>query len=238
MFGITRLTNNSSARITSCCTRTQLRVIPLRPRLEITMKSEVEKFRLWALGYPECHRSGEWECDYENWGDLHKAVLDFLASTQYQNWNRAEIEDLIYAIARDNEIEYLVDELSEVPERLLFLSSYALTSEEPDAKWQLAMKLGDLVEFKDKAEELLVKFVEDENEYVSRRALLSLGRLKSSFAESLAERAWNTGHEYQRIAAMWVLKYVNSEKLASYLEKAEEDGRFYVLQNANEIKKA
>ena len=80
-----------------------------------------------------------------------------------------------------------------------------------------------------------MRFVEDENEYVNRRALLSLGILKSSKAESLAERAWASEQEYQRIAALWVLKYVSSSKLPEYLQRAKKDGRKYVIQNALEI---
>ena len=204
----------------------------------MTLNAEIEKFKLWALSYPEDQRGGEWECNYENWGDLHKAVLDFIASTYYQDWTETEIEDLLYAIARDNEIEYLIEEISQIPERLLFLSSHALASDEADAKWQMAVKLGGLANHKNDAEKFLLELIKDENEYVSRQALLSLGKLKSSFAEALAEHAWETGHEYQRIAALWVLKDLESKRLELFLQKAEEDGRLYVLQNANEIKNA
>ena len=64
---------------------------------------------------------------------------------------------------------------------------------------------------------------------------MSLGKIKAFNAESLAEQAWETGHEYQRIAALWVFKDVGSNKLLMYLQKAEEDGRIYVVQNAREI---
>jgi len=79
--------------------------------------------------------------------------------------------------------------------------------------------------------------VVDEDEYVKRCALISLGELKSSKSESLAERAWHTGHEYQRMAALEVLDKISSSKLAIYLKEAMEDGRPHLVKTARKIKK-
>ena len=201
----------------------------------MSINAEVNKFKNWANDYPERERSGEWECDYNDWDALYKSVLDFLLSSQDCEWTDSEINDLLYALARDNEMEYLAKELARDTNRLLKLAFYAIQSSESDAKWQLAVQLGVAGCPKEDAESLLLHFVEDENEYVKRRTLLSLGILKSSKAESLAERAWATGHEYQRIAALWVLKYIASSKLPEYLQRAKKDGRKYVIQNALEI---
>jgi hypothetical protein len=61
--------------------------------------------------------------------------------------------------------------------------------------------------------------------------------LKSSKAKEIAERAWKTGDEYQRIAALWVLKDVASSKLPAYIEQAVRDGRQYLVHNADEVQK-
>ena len=38
--------------------------------------AEVERFRAWAdATRPPGQRGGEWECDYEKWGDFYDAVL-------------------------------------------------------------------------------------------------------------------------------------------------------------------
>jgi hypothetical protein len=204
----------------------------------MSLRTEVEKFENWASSYPVEHRSGEWECDYSEWNTFHAAALTFLASSSLAEWSELDVRDLLYAIARDNEIEYLVEEVAKNVDVLLKLSELAVSSSEVDAKWQLAVQLGTLSSHKQEAEALLLQFVEDKNEYVSRRALLSLGLLKSVKAEVLAERAWETGHEYQRIAALWVLKSVAPGKLADYLRRAKEDGRQYVVQNAIEVQEA
>ncbi len=102
----------------------------------------------------------------------------------------------------------------------------------------LAVELGALHEQKNAAELILIGFVHDEDEYVSRRALLSLAKMKSDRTESLVERAWGTGHLYQRIAALSTLQTVSSKKLREYVEKAYENGREYVVQNARKIESA
>ncbi|WP_227245324.1 hypothetical protein [Paraburkholderia caribensis] len=144
---------------------------------------------------------------------------------------------MLYAIARDNEMEHIAQELSGRPEALLELARFALRSLEPDAKWQLAAQLGTLSTNKAEAETLLLRLVDDADEYVSRRSLLALGVLKSVHAESLAEKAWLTGHEYQRIAALRVLKDIASSKLTEYAQFAEEDGRKSVIKNAHDVLK-
>ncbi len=201
----------------------------------MSLNREVAKFKAWASHIAEETRTGEWECDYPEWDALHAAALALLASRAPEKWSRSEVDDMLYAIARDNEFEYLVDRISENPDALLALSADALTSSDHDAKWQLADRLGFLQARFNEAEALLLRFVEDDTEYVSRRALLALGDLKSPKAEALAERAWETGHQYQRIAALWVLESVSSTKLPIYIQKAMEDGRQYVVDNAVQI---
>jgi hypothetical protein len=201
------------------------------------LRNEVKKFKNWASAYPVQERSGEWEDDYPYWSGLHEAAIAFLASSP-DEWDEEDIGDLLYAIARDNEIEYLAREVAKSIDTLLKLSELAIGSPERDAKWQLAAQLGDLSSRKQEAEVLLLKLVDDQDEYVSRRALLSLGSLKSSKAEELAERAWKTGDEYQRIAALSVLKDVASSKLPAYIEEALIDGRQYLVHNANKVQEA
>lgn len=201
----------------------------------MSLRNEVNKFRVWALGYPAQERSGEWECDYPGWSALHAETLLFIAATPFANWSTEEINDVLYAVARDNEIEYLAKVIAKSPDLLLALSKASIDSSEPDAKWQLAVQLGQQPPSVEAAEKLLLKLVNDEDEYVSRRALLSLGAIQSSSAVSLAKRAWTTGHEYQRIAALWVIKDCAPEMLQEYVDKAHQDGRHYVIQNAREV---
>lgn len=197
-----------------------------------SLQEEVERFKEWAASYPAHQRTGEWECDYEQWQPLWAAAIAVLESIPSSAWTEKCCANLLYVIARDNEMERIADELAGRPDALLELARLAIESSERDAKWQLAVQLGALATDKEEAETLLLRLVQDEDEYVSRRSLLALGTLKSVHAESLAERAWLTGHEYQRIAALWVFKDVAPSKLDQYVRLAKEDGRKFVVENA------
>lgn len=203
-----------------------------------SLQVEVEKFKEWAALYPTHQRTGEWECDYEDWRLLWAAAIAVLESLPPSAWTEKCCANLLYAIARDNEVERIADELAGRPAALLELARQAIGSSERDAKWQLAVQLGALSTDKEDAETLLLRLVDDEDEYVCRRSLLALGALKSVHAECLAERAWLTGHEYQRIAALWVLKDVAPTKFAQYVRLAKEDGRKFVVENALQVLEA
>ncbi|MEM7017818.1 MAG: hypothetical protein AAF512_10840, partial [Pseudomonadota bacterium] len=113
---------------------------------------------------------------------------------------------------------------------------HILSSDEKDAKWQFAAYLVYSKLETDTLEKALLELFENSDEYTSRRALGSLGVLKSTHAEAACEKAWNTGHQYQRMMALSVLYEIGSEGLPGYLKLAEEDGRKYIVQRANGIK--
>lgn len=199
---------------------------------------EIEKFRVWASNYPLEERSGEWECDYDGWRELTKSFESHLDSHSPDGANDEVVSDLLYVVARDNEMEDLISELVKRPEWFAFVLPYALVCDEPDARWQFAVGLGSGVLPLGQSEQALLRLVKDQNEYVSRKALQALGRIGSSYAESMCERAWETNHEYQRIMALWVLKEIGSPKLDTFLARAREDGREYVVSNATQIENA
>ncbi|WP_321849540.1 HEAT repeat domain-containing protein [Burkholderia diffusa] len=202
-----------------------------------TLHEQVEKFREWAALYPVRQRSVEWECEYGHWEALWDASLAVVDSLAPAAWTATACADLLYAIARDQALEHISSMLWTQPDALLALARASIDASEPNAKWQLAARLGGLGSHaaEAEAEALLLRLVDDEDEYVRRRALLALGALKSTHAEALAERAWHTGHEYQRIAALWVLKNIQSGKLVQYVKLAEADGREYVVRNARDV---
>ncbi len=190
----------------------------------MSLSREVSRYKAWAEEYFNPKRSAEWECDYPEWESLYASVGEVI-KTSRSNWSSQQVEDLLYAIARDNEAERIIEEVAEDPAALLSLARAAVASSEHDAKWQFAAALGEIPgDGRKAAEALLLILVEDRDEYVSRRSLLALGRLKSAQAEALAERAWNSGNEYQRAAALAVLKDLDSAKLERYLDLARQEG--------------
>jgi hypothetical protein len=198
------------------------------------LQEQVDRFKEWAALYPIQERIGAWECGYEQWRPLWAAAIAVLESLPPDAWTEKCSANVLYAIAHDNEMEWIASQLSGKPDALLKLARLSIDSSEPDAKWQLAVQLGAQATRKAEAETLLLHLVEDDDEYVSRRSLLALGALKSAHAEFLAEKAWLTGHEYQRIAALWVIKVVAPDKLVRYMQLAKEDGRKFVVENAQD----
>lgn len=199
------------------------------------LEQEVARLRSWAEAYDRPRR-GEWECDYQDWADLYKAVTAYISDSKVEEWDEVVAALLLYAIARDNELEHIARHLREAPEKLYALAQAAVRSGEKDAKWQMAEQLAHCPG-QERAEALLLALATDPEEYVRRRALMALGRLKSSHVETLVEQAWDGGDEYQRMAVLDALHSVQSTKLAGFLDMAQADGRQYLLGFANRIRR-
>ncbi|MEC0174587.1 HEAT repeat domain-containing protein [Paenibacillus favisporus] len=152
----------------------------------------------------------EWETRYQNWELLNTLFDKLIDTTTCYDWDQKTINNLLFIIGRDNECELLVSKLAEIPEYLLFLGQEGLSYPDADTKWQLAHYLSNIASIQLEAEEIILKYYEDQNEYVKRRALLALGIIKSRHAEQCALESWKTGMKYQKLAALEVLKQINS----------------------------
>lgn len=195
-----------------------------------------EKFSRWAASQLESERSGEWEMDYEHWPEATRAVSDLLDAIQPEELSGAIATQLLYLLARDNESEFLKDELVARPAHLLSIAGAALGSDEPDARWQVAVALGGVGAPDADVVPILEKFLEDQDEYVSRRALMAFARRKSTNVDPWAIRAWETGDQYQRMATLDALARSGSKLLVTYLDSAEVDGREYLVRFARELR--
>ena len=200
--------------------------------------SEINKFRQWATNIPEENRSGEWECDYDEygWRAIYTSFRNFLITSNSGDWNNDIINELLYIIARDNELEELAEIVGKNPPILIILTKTAITIGEKDSKWQLASQLTNLSD-KKLAENLLEKFVQDTSEYVRRRALIALADIYSPKTEHYAKLAWDWDsnyklQEYQRKVALYALDKINSPLLGHYLQLAKQDGRKFLLHDA------
>lgn len=203
------------------------------------LEQQSDRFRQWAeTNYPVEERWGEWECEYPEWESLYGAVQVFLDARLPDTWTTAEMDTLLYALARDSECGIIANYIGERPVALLTLARACLDRAEADAKWQIAVKLGYLPDHP-AAEPLLIRLEGDNAEYVRRRALQALGCLKSSRVEMLVDAAWDTEdsmQEYQRMTVLQVLQQIGSPRLAEFLARVEEDGRPYLGEYALEIR--
>lgn len=214
--------------------------------MEPDLMTEVGRFRRWAEGLmadPEQVRSGEWECEYEDWSSLREAVLHFLRTRPVDTWVDDESRAVLYAIARDNEDEYLAHEIRERhPYLVLLLARRSLAAGERDDRWQLADQLGRMKQLRGspEVEELLLEFAADEYEYVRRRALRSLLRMGSIVTEEVALRQWDVPGEAQPWSRMMVLsclQELGSSHLAARLAQAERDENEHLREYAKRIRR-
>jgi len=199
---------------------------------ELQLIKAVERFRQWADSTFSGQKNGEWECEYEEWGDLYDSVRAVLR-TEIEGWNDLTKQLLIYAIARDNEVGLICDELTE--EQLMVLSAASMSSDERDAKWQFAEHLGKHP-LTNQREKLLLELAVDADENVRRRSLMALADTGSGRAEQLAITAWHSGEEYQQMACLHALWRINSPLLPRYLEPAEQDTRRFLKGMAERIR--
>ena len=151
----------------------------------------------------------------------------------------AELSELVYIIARNNEDEALAEYLSRYTEWFMKLGELSLLLNEPEARWQFAIRLKEMTD-KKRAGVLLEKFVNDDNEYVSRRALMELPALLPDKVEAYSTWFWprdvyGDWQEYQRMAVLTALNEIRSPLLGEYLKRAREDGRIYLVRYADEI---
>jgi len=196
--------------------------------------SEVARFKAWAASLPAGPRSGEWECNYEHWSELHAGFEDLLGESAPEQWTEEEMDAVLYVVARDNEVQIVARSMSRFPLHLLAAARAAVGSSEPDAKWQLAEVLTETMP--DQAHVILAALSSDDDEYVRRRVLLLLGRIQSPLVDPLVDRAWGTGDEYQRIASLHALNDAGSARLQDFLLLAEADGRQYLAENARKLR--
>jgi len=129
--------------------------------------NEIERFKHWATTRDPLtakYFPSEWECDYPHWGEMYEAVRIAIDG----ELNERLAQDILYALARDNEDEFILEMLEERPKKAIYLAEQAIKFPDREARWQIAVVLGRIGS-KD-ADRILANLEQDEDEYVRRRA--------------------------------------------------------------------
>jgi HEAT repeat protein len=176
----------------------------------------LDKFRVWAADGHE-GSYGEWECDYEHWDDIYSALDAAIEIFPPP----ASPEDILFALARDNEIEDIRRRLVARPHVLLWLASAAFACSERDARWQVAVGLGEIGS--SDALDLLRHFLSDSDEYVRRRALGAYAAHRPSEAEPIAWDWLSSSEPYSRLAALHALRDIRSLRFPAALRMLRDD---------------
>jgi hypothetical protein len=203
---------------------------------------EIEKFEKWfkLSDLKEDNKEGAWD-HYPDWRNIDPLFENFIFQTDPNTWTDEEKRILLHIISLDNECMRLVKTLSNCEHALTTLMEASIAYGSPNDKWQLALCLHKLSD-KTLALQLLEKLVNDEDEYVNRRSLMEMAKLKGPMTEYYCEKFWHKNkyeamEEYQRMAVLHALREVHSKLLPTYIELAKQDGREHLVLNARNIEK-
>lgn len=206
---------------------------------------EIDIFLKWADKYypnwSEENDNGEWEMGVDShFDEMRDAAINIIKEYKYSNVDDKLIEALLFAIARDNECEIIIQELINYNDWYELLAKKSIGSKYVNAEWQFAKYLG---ECKRCNQELIFSFIDSSYEYTSRMALSTMAEINPKYAEQYAIKFWNRGKysegsyedEYQKIMALRVLEKIKSPKLEEYIEKALQSNYKWLVENAEEI---
>ncbi|MBR7007509.1 MAG: hypothetical protein IKH90_02620 [Ruminococcus sp.] len=210
------------------------------------LHKKVQLFKKWAkTTHPditEDNDNGEW-CFCKEFDDMFSSAMELIQKAPAASADDQIIDDLLYAIARDNECEILVQETGKLNDWFSLLCRKSLQSPYTNAKWQFAKELKNHSN-NDGFKELIFDFLSTGDEYTERMALDSLAVIEPEHAEKYAILFWEREKyaegsyedEYQKIMALHVLYRVKSDCLDKYLRLAEGSNYHYLKMNAAEIR--
>lgn len=210
---------------------------------EKRLHKSVYKFKRWAKrNYPtktEDNDNGEWELGSNEFDKMYDNIIEIIKNTSCRSATEQMIDDILYGIARDNEASRIIDVLKNFPEWYSVLCRQCLKTNYTNAKWQFAESLINY-NGNDNLKEMIYQFLEVDDEYTERLALMSLAHIYPDKAEKYAIDFWNRNKfendEYQKIMVLHVLYKINSPKLKYYLDLAEQSEYKYLKENAIEIR--
>lgn len=200
--------------------------------MNVDLQQEVERFRQWAVGREDSY--GEWECDYEGWPSFWRAAESTIASSA-RHLDDIDADNLLYCLARDNEIEQVARTLEAHPEVFRLLAIRAVTYPDYAARWQIAASLPSVAG--PHTRDLLLPYLDDPDEYVRRRALLACVEIDAALAEKISVANLNSEHEYTRLASLQILADLKSSHVAAAADKLKNDRSEHVRQIAEKFLK-
>lgn len=198
----------------------------------------VTAFQLWAhKNYPQITEetdNGEW-CFCPEFDAMCSYSLIVISSVPADEATEQMIDDLLYAIARDNECCTIIEELENYDQWFSLLCRRCIHTGYTNAKWQFAEHLSNY-KGKDNLKEIIFDFLTVGDEYTERLSLQALANIYPELAEQYAVNFWERNKyeydEYQKIMVLHVLNQIHSAKLPYYLELAKASNYKYLREHA------
>ncbi len=174
----------------------------------MSLEKELANFWEWANMTPDTYNEerglGEWEADYPGWQSMYQAANEALVRLN-QEFNHDLAQQLVYALAIDNEAGVVLKSAEEKLEDPLRFIRKAVFSNQPQARWQMAELLGH-VEVEGREKMLLQLINSEPDKYVIRRALLSLNKVNRAKAVELAQKYARDTDPFMKLVAKQITK--------------------------------
>lgn len=174
----------------------------------MSLETELARFWEWAGMTPETYNEerglGEWEAEYAGWDELYKAAEAALEQLN-KEFNHDLAQLLVYALAIDNEQGVVLQKAEEKLESKLRFVKKCINSDQPQARWQAAELLGRS-DVEDR-EKLLVNLINrDKDNYVVRRALMSLDKVNHAKAVEFAKNYLKAPDPFLKLVSKEIIK--------------------------------
>lgn len=192
------------------------------------LEPEIERYCCWLSNA----QGSEWEDAYPNWPALYSATESALNRGGFTD---EQTEAILYVLAQDHEAERVRGYLAKRPTVGIQVGRAALEYPSRDARWQCADLLGEIGT--SEALDLVEQFLQDDHEYVRRRALLALRERHPETAESVARSWLDAEHEYSRMVALDTLHVLDADDFAEAKERMRADESEVVQKRIAEIER-
>ena len=198
------------------------------------LSDEVKRFKNWAANGNYWSVEETWL--YKRWDEFFDAAITVMDQFREGDIPTDLVDDLLFAIAMDEECEDLAEHLVDAPLLLRTLAKAVVNHGEPDAKWLIAKSVAEAN--LDDAADLIRPLLKDSCEYVRRRSLMAFAPFSPSEAEAIAIADLSDDFEYTRMVAISVLHTVRSPQLGAWLDQLENDTSEYVRHKVQELRSA
>ena len=192
------------------------------------LQAAFRELRAWQAGVGDQGR--EPMEHYPAFDELRQAAISALAGS---DTSRDAAAQILEVLGYDSEAELVLDALSSSAERGLPIALAGLDHPSNHTRWQVAEALGRFAT--PIALDALQRLLNDDDEYVRRRALLALRPHDASAARTTA-LAWLTSHhEYSRLVALDTLAVLGDSSLPKALAVLKNDPSEHVRARACKI---
>lgn len=206
--------------------------------------NSVLMFKAWAEKFhpevTEDNDNGEWEPLCSEFDYMLSDGLKVIENIDFSNAAEQIADDLLYLIARDNEVGIVINKLLDYCGWFSILCQRSLHSPYTNAKWQFVEKLSEY-NGDNCLKNLVYDFLNAGDEYTERMALKALADIYPQDAEKYAVMFWERekfeNSEYQKMMALDVLNKIHSPKLAHYLDEADKSDFKYLKESAKNIRR-